>query len=78
MRNLPHALFRTSCRLRSEPVRQNEHDILYGDALSLCDKRSGTKLFLRLRLKKQVPAFFDGPLYRTCRSWGRHRLSLYP
>ena len=57
-------------------MRQNDCGILYGDALPLDDKRSGTKLFRRCRLKKQVPAFVNGPLDRMPQSFCRHRLSL--
>ena len=48
-------------------MRLHYRQVLSGDALSLCDKRSGTKLFLRCRLKKQVSAFVNGLLDRTCR-----------
>ena len=37
-------------------VRRKDGGVLYGDALSLGLTRSGTKLFQRCRLKKQVPA----------------------
>ena len=37
-------------------VRRKDVGVLYGDALPLGLTRSGTKLFRRCRLKKQVPA----------------------
>ena len=55
-------------------MRLHYRQVLSGDALSLCDKRSGTKLFLRCRLKTQVPAFVNGPLKRIPQSFRRRRL----
>ena len=57
-------------------MRLHYRGVLHGDALSLDDKRSGTKIFRRCRLKNQVPAFVNGPLCRIPLQFRRLRFLL--